>query len=80
MSYKLTLEFTDDDLQEILNAATFYGKPLQLKDLSSKQLKYFEQTLKDSKVHFVSEIVNGSYAACANDWLNELGNNNSEDK
>ena len=71
---KLTLTFTEEDLNAILEAATFGdGKPWTVKKLKkAKMYKAFIKEMKDTADNFVEEIVDGSREACANDWLGKF--------
>ena len=69
---KLTLEFTEENLNTILEAAHFGdGKPWTVKTLKKAKLyKAFIKEMKDTAGNFVEEIVDESREACVNDWLN----------
>lgn len=71
MPLKLTLEFSDDDLNDILKAAAFGDDEPYTIDTLKKAGRYreFVNELKDTAPNFVFEIVDGSREACANDWL-----------
>jgi len=72
MPLKLTLEFTEKDLNNILKAAHFGdGKPWTVKSLKkAKMYQAFVKEMKATGPNFVFEIIDGSRDACANDWLN----------
>ena len=69
---KLTLNFSEENLNTILESAHFGdGKPWTVKKLKKAKLyKAFIKEMKDTADNFVEEIVDESYEACANDWLN----------
>lgn len=72
---KLTLNFTDEDLNSILASATFDDdiKPWTVKKLKKAgRYEEFKKEMKDTADNFVMEIVDGSYDACANDWMSEF--------
>lgn len=67
---KIALTFDANDLQSMLNAANFgEDGALQLDELTGKQFKALKDELVLTAPNFVEEIVEGSYDACANDWL-----------
>lgn len=78
---KITLTFEANDLQRILDAANFGEEgALQLDELTGKQFKELKQELVSTAPNFVEEIVDGSYDACANDWLEDFrGDEDDED-
>lgn len=71
MPLKLTLEFSDEDLNDILKAAAFGDDEPYTVDTLKKARRYreFVNELKETGPNFVMEIVDGSREACANDWL-----------
>ncbi len=74
----IKLTFTKDDLQGLLNAASFGDNPLQIDDLTKTDLKRLKADLEDSD--FISEIVDTAEDACANDWLCDWSSNRFEDQ
>ncbi len=71
---KITLEFTEDDVQEILDAANWTDKDSrQADELSRKEIKALKDELQICAPQFVCELVDGSRDACANDWLQGWG-------
>lgn len=71
MPLKLTLEFSDDDLNDILKAAAFGSDKPYTVDTLKKAGRYreFVNEMKETGPMFAMEIVDGSREACANDWL-----------
>ena len=71
---EVTLKFSENDLQAILDAANFDEEgALQLSDMDDRKFAKFAAELKDSAGVFTEEIVEGSYDACANDWMHGWG-------
>lgn len=67
-SITIKLLFSEDDLNEILEAANFSDEaPRTVADLSASAFRALKFSLENS--NFVDEIVEGSRDACANDWL-----------
>ena len=81
--FKITLTFTEGDVQDILNCASFGNiKPLKVKDLKKdpKLLKALKKEFENTAGNFVFEIVDGSYEACANGWLEGWSGEPEEDE
>lgn len=77
---KLKLEFTESDLNQILEAANFGdGKPWTVAELTGAQFKDLKEELVATAPNFVVEIIDGSRDACANDWLNQFDRYFDED-
>lgn len=71
---KVTLEFNKQDVERILkgvNEFMFKDNPITVEEVtdSPKLRQCLEKELKLSK----EEIVEGSYEATANDWLDDIG-------
>lgn len=80
-SIKVTLEFKEDDLNEILDAANFTDEPsLTVADLSPAMFRKLKNELQTTSGNFVEEIVEGTREACANDWLIEFSPGYDEDE
>jgi hypothetical protein len=78
---KVTVEFSLEACNELLEACNFTDKPpRRIEDFTAKELKEFSQTLKDTP--FIEEIMYDSPACCANGWLDEWSpkDNNGETK
>lgn len=70
---KVTLTFTEDDLNNMLEAAWFGEGPApKVSELSKRQLVALAAELKGTAGNFVDEIVEGTENAAANDWLQDL--------
>lgn len=80
MGLKITLEFSDEDLQSLLDAAEFGDNPRQLGELTLDELKAFKADIADTAPHLVDEIVESAEDYCANDWLQGWGNDEEEPK
>lgn len=71
-SIKVTIEFTEDNLNTLLSMANFSdNEALTVADLSAARFKELKKALQDTP--FIDEIMDGSYDAVANDWLCEFG-------
>lgn len=70
-SITIKLTFDEDDLNRILRAANFGdADPLTVDEvIKQKKFAALKKELVDTADSFVEEIVDGSYEACANDWL-----------
>jgi len=70
-SITIKLTFDEDNLNAILKAANFGdANPLTVDDvIEQKKFAALKKELVDTAPNFVEEIVDGSYEACANDWL-----------
>ena len=79
-SIKVTLEFTEEQLDEMLSYATFSGEPLTVKDLTVARFNELRDELRSTADNFVFEIVDGSRDACANDWLSDFNNDDWDDE
>lgn len=78
-SIKITLEFTEEDLNEFLDAANFTDAPsLTVADLSASRMKALKKELQDTAPNFVQELIEGSEEACANDWLSDFAPNEDD--
>jgi hypothetical protein len=68
---KVTLTFNEDRLNSILNSASFGENPLTVDEvIKAGRWEELERELNNS--NFEDEIMDGSYEACANDWLCEF--------
>lgn len=70
---KVVLTFTENDLNTILRAANLNEEGAMTVDdvIEHGMWKRLEDEMNIPR-QFVSEIVDGSYEACANDWLSEF--------
>jgi hypothetical protein len=68
-SITVTLTFTEDNVQSFLNSANLGDDDTarKLSELTDEEFSKLEKEVQDTS--FIDEIVDGSYDACANDWL-----------
>ncbi len=77
-TYSIKITFTEQDLNDILSAANFHDdNPVTVAELKRDgKFNRFMDELQATE--FVTEIVEGSYDACANDWLAGYGRDDYE--
>jgi hypothetical protein len=70
-SITVTLTFTEDNVQSFLNAANLGDDDTarKLSKLTDEEFGKLEKEVHDTAPLFIDEIVDGSYDACANNWL-----------
>jgi hypothetical protein len=75
----VTLNLTEEQVQELLNSANLGREgALQLRTLSNEQFEKLKQQIQDTADNFAEEIVDGSFEACANDWLCDFRGDDEE--
>ena len=65
----IELTFSKEQLQSLLDAASFGDDPIKVEDLDKEDLAALKYDLEQTD--FVGEICEDAYDAVANDWLAE---------